>query len=139
MKKYIILLIISAIAVTTANAQTYKVIVNNGNAVTSLSKSEVSKYFLKSQKKWSSGTEVTPVDLKASSSVRERFSKEVHKKTIAQVRAFWQQSVFSGKDTPPRELTNDSQVIEFVKSNPGAIGYVSSGANTQGVKVITLN
>ncbi len=82
--------------------------------------------------------EVAPVDLSSKSSVREDFTKDIHGKTVAQIRAFWQQSVFSGKETPPREMENDDKVLEFVKANKGAIGYVSAGANTAGVKVITV-
>ena len=136
MKKYIVLLII-VFAVVTAQAQ-YKVIVNNSNTVSSLTKSEVSNYLLKKRTKWRSGTSIAPVDLSSKSSVRATFSKAVHRKTTAQVRAFWQQSVFSGKATPPREMKSDTEVVKFVKTNKGAIGYVSAGANTTGVKVISV-
>ncbi len=139
MKKYIITLIIAIIAGYTVQAQAYKVIVNSSNTTSSLTKTELSNYLLKKRAKWSSGIEVVPVDLGTKSAVREAFSKEIHKKTIAQVRAFWQQSVFAGKETPPRELDSDTAVIDFVKSNPGAIGYVSPAANTAGVKVIPIN
>ncbi len=138
MKKYISFIIIVLFAAA-VNAQSYKIIVNTSNSVTSLTKAEASNYLLKKRSTWSSGTEVAPVDLVAKSSVREAFSKEIHGKTTAQVRAYWQQSVFSGKETPPREMETDDKVIEFVKANAGAIGYVSAGANTTGVKVITVN
>ncbi len=140
MRKYIVLLVVFALlSCIDTYAQSYKLIVNNSNALSSLSKVEVSNYLLKKRTKWASGTEVVPVDLSAKSSVREAFSKEIHGKTVAQVRSFWQQSVFSGKATPPAELDNDSKVIEFVKANVGAIGYVSASANIQGVKVLTVN
>jgi len=139
MKKYISFIIIVLFAVATVKAQSYKIIVNTSNSVTSLTKAEVSNYLLKKRSTWSGGIEVAPVDLVAKSSVREAFSKEIHGKTTAQVRAYWQQSVFSGKETPPREMETDDKVIEFVKANAGAIGYVSAGANTTGVKVITVN
>ena len=140
MKKYIVLVVVALLVVNVQlNAQTYRIIVNNSNSITSLSKTEVSNFFLKKRIQWSNGTEVVPVDLNARSPVRETFSKDIHNKTTAQVRAFWQQSVFSGKATPPVEMDNDDKVIEFVKANPGAIGYVSATANVQGVKVITVN
>ena len=137
MKKYIITILIVAFAVTLSQAQ-YKVIVNKTNATTSLTKAEVSNYLLKKRTKWANGTAVAPVDLSSKSSVRASFSKAVHRKTTAQVRAFWQQSVFSGKATPPREMKSDSEVIAFVKAHKGAIGYVSSGAETGNVKVVSV-
>jgi ABC-type phosphate transport system substrate-binding protein len=139
MKKRITLLAaIMVIAAASVQAQSFKVIVNNANSTSSLTKSEASNYFLKKRAKWSNGAEINPVDQSSKSATRETFSKEVLGKTTAQVRAFWQQSVFAGKDTPPREVDNDNAVIEYVKSSPGAIGYVSAAANTSEVKVINV-
>ncbi len=118
--------------------QNYKVIVNKSNSVTSLTKKDASDYFLKKKTRWIDKTSVRPVDLSSNSSVREGFSQSVHTKTVAQVRAYWQQSVFSGKASPPVELKTDADVINYVKNNKGAIGYVSSSANTSEVKVITI-
>ena len=137
MKKYIIILLIAIFAVTTLQAQ-YKVIVNRANSTTSLTKAEVSNYLLKKRTKWADGIAVTPIDLSSESSARKAFTKAIHKKTVAQVRAYWQQSVFSGKATPPREMANDAAVVAFVIANKGAIGYVSSSASLSGVKEIKV-
>jgi len=47
--------------------------------------------------------------------------------------------VFAGSGTPPIEKKSDLEVIEYVKKNSGAIGYVSKSTNTTGVKEITVN
>ncbi len=121
-----------------ANGQEYKIIVNSSNTVSSLSSKEVSNYFLKKKTKWSNGIKISPVDLSSNSVIRKNFSKNIHKKSIGQVRAFWQQSVFSGKASPPAEMKNDNAVINYVKTHKGAIGYVTKNANTDGVKIITM-
>ncbi len=120
------------------NGQEFKIVVNSSNPVSSLTKKQVSNYFLKKTTKWSNSTIVQPVDLGSRSSVRANFSKNIHKKSIGQVRAFWQQSVFSGKASPPPEMQNDNAVVYYVKTHKGAIGYVSKNANTNGVKTITI-
>lgn len=120
-------------------AQTYKVIVNNSNSVSSLSKKEVSDLFLKKTTKWSNGTTAVPVDLAPNSSIRNTFSTSIHGKAVSAIRNFWQQAAFSGAATAPPEKANDSDVIEFVKKNPGAIGYISSSTSADGVKTITIN
>ena len=122
----------------TVCAQNFKVIVNNANTASSVTTKELSDFFLKRKSKWSSGGGVEVIDLGAKSSTRESFSSSVLGKSTAQVRAFWQQAVFSGANTPPREANNEAEVVEFVKNNPGAIGYVSPGANTSGVKTLTV-
>jgi len=138
-KIILVSIIINLSLIMYASAQNYKVIVNNSNEVTALTRSEVSNYLLKKRTNWSNGSNIVPVDLGSQSAVRAAFSVDVHGKTISQVRSYWQQSVFSGKATPAQEMNSDADVINFVKNNAGAIGYISSGADAQGVKVITLN
>jgi hypothetical protein len=53
---------------------------------------------------------------------------------------FWRQQIFSGRNVPPVEKASDSEVLEFVRSNPGAIGYVSSSTSpAPDVKVVVVN
>lgn len=138
MKQFIIsaILILSSV---TIYSQSYKVIVNQANSTTSVSQKDASDFFLKKKAKWSDGTAVVPVDLSSGNSTRESFSQKVHGKSSAAIRSFWQQAAFSGSGTAPVEKANDEEVIAFVKKNPGAIGYVSSTANTAGVKIISIN
>lgn len=139
MKKIKLLLIVIFLSGVASYAQSYKVIVNSANSVSSLSAKEVSDFFLKKKTKWASGDKVIPVDLNSNSSSRADFSKSIHKKSVNAVQSYWQQYVFAGKGTPPVEKKSDAEVVEYVKRNSGAIGYVSSGASTDGVKVVTVN
>jgi hypothetical protein len=50
------------------------------------------------------------------------------KRTVAAVRSYWQQRIFSGRDVPPPELDSDASVIAYVERTPGAVGYVSGDA-----------
>lgn len=139
MKQIFSLLILLTVGtLMSLQAQSFKVIVNNDNAVTSLTKKEASDFFLKKKSNWVTGTAVMPVDLSSSSAVRESFSKQVHGKTTAAIRNFWQQAAFSGAGTAPAEKATDADVLEYVKKNPGAIGYVSAAASTAGVKTVPI-
>ena len=122
-----------------AQAASYKLIVNNSVPVSSLSKKAVSDLFLKKTIKWENGTAVMPVDQLDSSNAREGFSKDVHGKPAAAVKSYWNQQIFSGRDVPPVEKKSDAEVLSFVRSTPGAIGYVSEAASVDGVRVVTVN
>jgi ABC-type phosphate transport system substrate-binding protein len=140
MLKRIVLLVAALLTFAAASevqAQEFVVIVNPANPVSALTRDEVSKLFLKRTTSWSAGGQVAVVDLAKSSKVREAFSQAVHKRAASAVDSYWQQQVFSGKDVPPPEKGTDADVIAFVKSNPGAIGYVAA-ASTDGVKVVSL-
>lgn len=129
----------TALVTGTAQAASYKIIVNNSVPVTSLSKKAASDLFLKKTAKWENGTAVMPVDQLDSSGAREGFSKAVHGKPAAAVKSYWNQQIFSGRDVPPVEKKSDAEVLTFVRSTPGAIGYVSEAASVDGVRVVTVN
>lgn len=125
--------------VGSAHAQDgFRVIVNPANPLTSLRETELSRLFLKKTVSWPTGAPVAAVDQERTSSVRRAFSLEVHSKDADAVVAHWQTMVFSGRDTPPPVKTSDASVLEFVRGNPGAIGYVSGAADTAGVKVVAI-
>jgi ABC-type phosphate transport system substrate-binding protein len=138
MKRLAILAVLVCIGLT-LQAQSFKVIVNQSNTVSSLTAKEISDYFLKKETKWTNGDAVVPVDLSAKSSVREDFSSNIHGKSVSAIKSYWQQYVFAGKGTPPIEKNTDAEVVDFVKRNTGAIGYVSANADVSGVKVLTVN
>lgn len=142
MKRIIILLVpillLSFSGIPTAKTAGFNIIVNPATDVTSLSKKQVSSLFLKKVKTWNDDLKVLPIDLPAGTETREIFSKDIHGKSVSAVKAYWQTRVFSGHDVPPLEKESDASVVEFVRSNPGAIGYVSADADLRGVKVIVI-
>lgn len=140
MKKLVLILVILVVAFTNLlTAQEYKIIVNKSNSVSSLTSEEISRYFLKKVTKWEDGSEVFPIDLPESDKVRKEFTKEVlGKSSIAAIKAYWQKQIFAGRMSPPEQKSKDSEIIDFVKENDGAIGYVSASASTGSVKVVKI-
>ena len=139
MKNIFIAILTLIVTLGVSYGQSYKVIVNKSNGITSISKSDLSDLFMKKDTKFSNGNRAVPVDQKGNSDVRNSFSTGVHDKSIAAIKSYWQQSVFQGKATPPVEKSSDQEVIAYVASNPGAIGYVSSSTNTSSVKEVDVN
>ena len=116
----------------------FKVIVTASSPVSSITKNELSRLFLKKKSEWADGQEVQLVDQAANSSVRASFSQAIHGKKVSAVKSYWQQMIFSGRGVPPREVASDATVLEFVKLTPNAIGYVSSKSSVNGVKVLRI-
>jgi ABC-type phosphate transport system substrate-binding protein len=115
-----------------------RVVVNQANPVSSLSRQEVSDLFLKKSSRWEVLGLVMPVDQPEATAVRDVLNREIHHKSLSAVRAYWQQRIFSGRDVPPPEKDGDAEVLAFVRKNPGAIGYISSTASAAGVKVVEV-
>jgi ABC-type phosphate transport system substrate-binding protein len=132
------LLALPAGPVSAGEAEGYQLVVNASNPSTVLSRTQVSAMFLRKVTRWDHGGQVLPVDLSPNSPVREIFTKDVHAKTVAAVRGYWTQLVFSGRGVPLPEKSSDTAVIAFVRSNPGAVGYVSLKASVTDVKVVRV-
>lgn len=143
MKKAILLPIAAGLlfwggALLAGEGASYQIVVNPENPTSRLERDRVSKMFLKKIARWDHDVTVLPVDLIPRSPVREKFSKEIHGKSVGTIKNYWQQQIFSGRNAPPPEKTSDSDVIEYVRVNAGAIGYVSGEADVEGVKAVEI-
>ncbi len=133
----ILLLAAAALATPAVAEETFKVVVNASNGVTTLTRQQVSQLFLKKSTRWPSGQTVQAVE-PSNERIRAAFCKEVHGKSLNAVRAYWNQLIFAGREVPPLEKSDDEAVVSFVRSTPGAIGFVSIDAATPGVKVVAV-
>ncbi len=121
-------------------ADSFKLVVHSTNSVSSLTQDKTSRLFLKKTTRWDSGDKVLPVDQLKKSSLRETFSQAVHGKDVRSIESYWQTQIFAGRATPPPELASDAEVLDYVRSNAGAIGYVSQNATVgDGVKVVKIS
>jgi hypothetical protein len=120
-------------------APPYRVIVHSKNPANSLDRTFLQDAFLKKIRHWPSGSVVQPVDLSPANASRLSFSREVLGRSVAAVRAYWQQRTFSGRDVPPRELVSDEQVVEYVLAHEGGIGYVGGATPLAGTKAVSVS
>jgi hypothetical protein len=81
------------------------------------------------------GVHVTPVNV-GSSPLRDEFLQTFLNQNDEKYTAYWAMRRFVGKGVPPRELPSAAEVIKFVQSTPGAIGYVDEGDVVPEVSVI---
>jgi ABC-type phosphate transport system substrate-binding protein len=117
---------------------TFRVIVHHEVKGAKISRSILSSIFLKTAPKWGDGSAILPVDQSVRSTVRRSFSGDVLMQGIAEVQLYWQRKMSSGV-TPPPVKTSDEEVVAFVASTPGAIGYVTVAAPLpESVKTIQL-
>jgi len=113
--------------------ESYRVVVNVSNPIEALTKSEAARLFL-TRTTWDSGEPAFPVDLAATSPVREEFSRDVLGLTASAAVQQWKKA----PGDAPLAVATDREVLAFVRLKRGAIGYVSSAANVQGVKVVAI-
>lgn len=128
------LLMIGSLLVSHLVCAEVAVIVHPSNA-NALDEATVSKIFLGREKSFADGKSVVPLSLADSAPASTAFNDAVLKKSASQLKAYWSKLVFTGKGTPPKEITSDEEMLKLVATNPSVIGYVDASKVDASVKV----
>jgi ABC-type phosphate transport system substrate-binding protein len=113
------------------------VIANPGVKASQVSKSDLRDVFTGSATSLKDGSHVSPALLKGGTA-NDAFLTAYIGKPDSAFRAEWRSLVFSGQASMPKTLDSDAAMVDYVAHTPGAIGYVSSGAPHDGVKVLAV-
>lgn len=122
--------ILLAISVSPAPAaDDFVVIAHQSVLGTSIHRADLAGVFLRKVPRWGDRTTAVPVDQSATSAVRKAFSESVLRMPVSTVLQYWQKQMFATPPLrPPAVKGSDAEVMAFVGSTPGAVGYVSAGA-----------
>lgn len=102
------------------------IIVNEKNPVSSISVSELEKFFMKKERKWSNGDPVRFFDYRDENDNRKNFLKTFIKKTSREIELYWiGEKIYTG-NIAPIQISSDSMMTSMVSRFPGGIGYISS-------------
>lgn len=117
------------------------IIVNVNNDASEITAEEVASIFLGKTRRLPDGTKVVPIDQFEGERPRAEFYQKVVQKSQSQLNSYWSRLIFTGKGQPPFTVTGDSEVLEFIASNPNMIGYVDlktieSSTNVNDIKVL---
>jgi len=123
----------------TPGQRPYMVIVNAANPGGVVSREVLADIFLKKATRWTSGAPIEVVDQSLESEIREAFCRDALELTPRAVMSYWQEQLRSGGERPPFVKASDTEVLEYVSTRPGAIGYVSAGTPVDGaVRVLQV-
>ena len=111
------------------------VVVNPENTATFGDKS-VQRIFLGKISEYSTGETPLVINQLPGSPVRTEFDTGILNRSTAQVTASLAKLVFTGRAVMPTEVESDAEVIELIKQEKNAIGYIDSASLTDAVKVV---
>ena len=85
------------------------------------------------------GRPAMAVNAAPDSATRQQFLMTFLAQDEDKYRAYWTVRRFIGKGTPPKELATSREIIAFVKSQPGGIGYINASERTPELNVLNGN
>ena len=133
--KWLSLILWPLLALGSLQAQV--IVANAGVKATEISKSDLLDIFTGASSNFSDGSRALPVTLKAGP-VHEEFLKRFIGKKDLLFRGDWRVLVFSGKGTMPKAFATEDELIQYVASVPGAIGYVGTAPHSSQVKSLSV-
>lgn len=116
----------------------FVLIVNLHNPVTRLKRKEAELIFLSKKRSWPDGRSIAVV-INGDPALEDRFCHAVLKRSASQFLVFRKKMLFRGQGMPPPTLMNDKEIIEFVASHEGGIGYITAAALTPAVKAVPIS
>jgi len=112
-------------------------IANKEVSTNSLETRTLKRIYLGLHTRWSDNQKIVPVMLDGGET-HEAFVKEMLNKTVSKFVIYWKQALFSGRGVPPKSFSNEKELIKFVASTPGAMGYISGNTVPVNVKILSL-
>jgi ABC-type phosphate transport system substrate-binding protein len=128
-----------ASAAAAAEARSFQVVVHPSVEGSKISRSVLADIYEKDIIRWGNRVRILPVDQSSQAPVRRAFTEEILGRSLGEVQEYWTQRLAVNRELPPPTKASDEEVLAFVASKKGAIGYVSAGMDVPaGVKVIAL-
>jgi ABC-type phosphate transport system substrate-binding protein len=137
MKRSLLSLLVGTVLALAAHAADYQLIAHPDVGTATLSKEDAKNILLGNQGKWASGT-IIKLAVLSGGPTHDKVINDLTARTADQFDKYWKKQVFTGKGVMPETLADDAAMVAFVAKTPGAFGYVSGGAKTDGVKTVTL-
>jgi ABC-type phosphate transport system substrate-binding protein len=119
------------------------IIINAANPVNKMGADFVKNYWLRRfVKRWKETNKgILPVDRKFKGPEQDLFYNAVLGLPSDAVETYLSARQYQSGDTPPEKLASDSDVINFISKEVGAIGYVNAASiseNDKNVKIILV-
>lgn len=115
------------------------VIVNAANPVQSMTNRQVAELYLGRSRTFESGQVAAVMDAASEDPIRAQFFKGISGMSMGQVTAYWSRLKFTGQVQPPKSMGSEAAMLNEVRQNEAAIGFVSTlKTNEPKVKTVLI-
>ncbi|MCA0175703.1 MAG: hypothetical protein LCH73_05350 [Proteobacteria bacterium] len=120
-----------------AQAEVYLVVAAN-SPVQSLTRKDAINLYTGRTRQLASGQMVQALDLPRDDALRGEMYWLLTGQTLAQVNSYWSRLTFTGQTRALPTSGSEAEVIETLRNNPLALGYVSREPVNRGLRVVLV-
>ena len=114
------------------------VVANREVPADTISSRLLQRIYLGKATRWDGGLQIRPV-MQHDHELHEAFVTDLLERSEESFGVYWKRMVFTGKGRPPQAFAGDAELAAYLRSTPGAIGYVAADADTTGLKVLPVD
>jgi ABC-type phosphate transport system substrate-binding protein len=111
-----------------SSSEEFQIVAHPSVKGSTISRSVLASIYEKNVERWGDQRRILPVDQSSQAPVRQAFTRRVLDRSLGEVQLFWKQRLATMRVLPPPTKSSDKEVLSFVASKKGAIGYVSAEA-----------
>jgi ABC-type phosphate transport system substrate-binding protein len=120
------LLAFAALSPANAASGEVAVIAHKSVPAEAITRSQLLDVYSGDVKEWSNGERIVLADLDVRNVVTDAFYGFLGKPP-SRMKTIWMKNMLSGEGDPPASFTSEQELLDWVASTPGAIGYVDRG------------
>ncbi len=130
-----IALAVHSLQFTVASAPIY-VVVSAQSPLQSVNQNELVAIYTGRTRAFPDGSTATPLDQKRDSPARAEFYQLLTGMDIARINSYWARLHFTGQVRPPQTAEDDTAMLQRLRNDPSAIGYVTRPPQDNSVRVV---
>ncbi|MEH8019186.1 hypothetical protein MN202_18260 [Rheinheimera muenzenbergensis] len=115
------------------------VLVHGTVPLDSLTQTQLRNIFTLRQTLWPDGTPVRVIVMPDSSAAHQRFCREQLRLFPYQLNNIWDKHSFSGTGRRPQQVDTSSEMLELLRTVPGAIGYAEQSSTDSAIKEVRID
>ncbi len=132
------LVLLSLLATTTVVQAEIVIITNKATSLHGITLAEVGKLYLGKSKSFSNGERASVADYSPGAEIRQRFYKKTLQMSDSEVSRYWAKRKFTRKLKPPKIISGDDAMKQWVASSPNTLGYIDGKLLDNSVKVLLI-
>jgi len=136
--KKILILILSLFVFSVSAQEPLAVVVHKNNPVEKLSRSELIDLFMGKYVAFPNDVKAIPVELNGDHEVKVDFYQSLVGMTLSRVNAYWSRLHFTGRKRAAVFKLSENDIIDFIRANEQAIGYMPQSKITGDLKVVYI-
>lgn len=112
------------------------VVVNQGNTIDSMTRSEVIDIFMGRYNAFRSGEAAVPIELKGDNELKAIFYEQLVGMSLSRINSYWSRLRFSGRKRGSVQFQSKNELFDYVMTDSSAISYIMPSELRDGMKVV---